>query len=395
MRKLSRLSELDGLKLRYLNANRREKDEILTELCQTCGYHRKHLIRLFNEDLRRSLRNQRPRKPQKRGPKSKYQDSAFVDALRRLWAEVDYMCSKNLRKALPEWLPSYELEYGTFSNELREKLVSVSAATIDRVLKEYKAKYKRRGGTKPGTLLRTEIPVRMGLWDCKGPGFIEADTVAHCGGDLSGQFIWSLTMTDICTQWTETRAVWHNMARGVVEQVDDVARSLPFPIIAFDADNGGEFINKYLVQYFADQNSPIYFTRSRPYRKNDNAHVEQKNYMYARQLLGYQRIQNAELVDPLNRILREQVSLLRNHFYPVRKLIRVHQLGSQRSRIYDQPRTPFERVLESPYVADDVKQRLWEQHSSLNPVQLRKQIRASIRQLLRHASVTSNCEASY
>ena len=206
------------------------------------------------------------------------------------------MCSKNLKDALPKWMPYLEQVYGVFNADIRTRLLSVSASTIDRILKPHKYLGRGRCGTKPGTLLRSEIPISTSCWDTAEPGFLEGDTVAHCGGSLLGEFVWSLTATDICTTWTEVRPVWHKGTIAVVEAIEDLERALPFPMQGWDCDNGGEFINRTLVRHFADKR--VAFTRSRAYHKNDNAHVEQRNYTHVRQLLGYGRIDNQEMEFP-------------------------------------------------------------------------------------------------
>ena len=384
---MKEVEDFRALRLRYLNGNRRVKDEILRSLEIVYGYHRKSAIRLLRGELNRRLRGGGSQSRSRAGAKSRYQDPRFKDALRRLWRECDYMCSKNLKKAIPEWLPFYESAHAEFLPEIRSKLLCVSASTIDRVLKSYKHLGRGRCGTTPGSLLRSEIPISTSCWDIGEPGFLEGDTVAHCGGSLEGEFVWSLTAVDICTTWTEARPVWHKGRIAVVEAIDDIQSALPFPIKAWDCDNGGEFINHTLVKHFGAKN--IGFTRSRSYHKNDNAHVEQRNYTHVRHLLGYGRIDNRAIMEPLTEILRLW-SMLRNHFYPTRKLMQKLYLGSKTKKLYDEPRTPYERVLAHPSVSVKKKTELIACHRALNPVLLRKQIRSAIRLLLRHASVSSS-----
>lgn len=383
MRQIENLRELQ---LRYLNSNRRGKDEILKSLEIIYGYHRKSAIRMLRSRLNRQIQGNRPVKGKKRGVRSRYGDPHFKDALKRMWKELDHMCSKNLKQAMPEWLPFYEGEHGEFLPEIRQKLLTISSSTIDRILKPYKYLGRGRCGTTPGTLLRSEIPISTSCWDVSELGFLEGDTVAHCGGSLLGEFVWSLTATDICSTWTEVRPVWHKGALAVVEAIDDIQEALPFPIKAWDCDNGGEFINRTLVKHFADKK--IAFTRSRAYHKNDNAHVEQRNYTHVRLLLGYGRIDNREVMEPLTELLRLW-SLLRNHFYPTRKLLNKICLGAKTKKIYDTPRTPYQRVINHPAISQQKIIELRACHQVLNPVLLRKQIRSAVRLLLGHASVLS------
>jgi len=387
---MSGIENLKELRVKYLNGNRRTKDQILTSLCLVHGYHRKSAIRVMHGELRR-LMAQKPKKRQKPGVRSRYQDPGFKAALKAVWRETDYMCSKNLKRAMPIWLPAYEAVEGVFREDIRSRLLSISAASIDRVLKPYKHLGRGRCGTKPGSLLRSEIPIRTTVWDVNVPGFLEGDTVAHCGGDLSGQFAWTLTATDICTQWTEIRPVWHKGAVAVIEAIEDMYQTLPFAVQAWDCDNGAEFINRYLVKHFADRK--IAFTRSRPYHKNDNAHVEQRNYSHVRQLLGYRRLDNQEIVARLADIMRDY-SLLKNLFYPSRKLVSKVVIGSYTKKLFDDPKTPYQRVLEHPMVDERQKERLRNIYISINPVLFKKQIFSQLRLLLKNASVTSQFEAS-
>ena len=271
------------------------------------------------------------------------------------------MCAKLLRAGMNDWLPSVERHQGAFAAEVHEQLLRISAATIDRVLKPYKVKPK--GGTKPGSLLRNQIPIQGNVWNVTVPGFVEADTVAHCGKSLEGLFVWSLTLTDICTTWTECRAVWHKLAEGVVAQIKDIEAYLPFDLLGFDCDNGSEFLNNYVVAYFSEKRKTridFTFTRSRPGHKNDNAHVEQKNWTHPRRLFGRDRLDVWELVAPMNDLYANEFSLLRNHFFPTLKLVEKVLVRSRYKRVYDEPRTPYARVLASSQVSDEVKRQLRE-----------------------------------
>lgn len=388
---MGNIDNIKELRVKYLNGNRATKNQILSSLCLIRGYHRKSAIRLMNGEVNRIAANKPKHRRKPPGCPKRYHDPGFKVALKAVWRETDYMCSKNLKKAMTVWLPAYEEVEGVFREDIRQKLLSISAASIDRVLKPYKHLGRGRCGTKPGSLLRNEIPIRTTVWDVTEPGFLEGDTVAHCGGDLSGQFVWTLTATDICTQWTEIRPVWHKGASAVIEAIEDISNSLPFNIQAWDCDNGGEFINRCLVKHFADRS--IAFTRSRPYHKNDNAHVEQRNYSHARQLLGYGRIDNRETLPKLQKIMSDY-SLLKNLFYPSRKLQSKITIGSYTKKLFSEPKTPYQRVLEHPSISNEAKDKLRIIYNSLNPVVFKKQIFSQLRQLLKNASVTSLFEAS-
>ncbi len=302
------------------------------------------------------------------------------------------MCSKKLKAAIPLWLPFYETVYKALTPETQDKLLSISAASIDRALKPVRLTHGRKGlsGTKPGSLLKSQIPIRTHFWDISQPGFMEADTVAHCGNSLAGDFVWSLTMTDIYTTWTENRATWNKGAQGVLAQIQDIEEKLPFTMQGFDCDNGSEFLNYHLVRYFTDHPSVMSFTRSRPYRKNDNAHVEQKNWSHVRQLFGYDRFEDPSLVGLMNDLYANEWSLYQNHFCPSMKLFKKQRINSKYYKKYDAPQTPYHRVLASDQVDSEIKDHLKTVHQSLNPFILKKIIEKKLRVIFKHVKVTSN-----
>jgi hypothetical protein len=274
------------------------------------------------------------------------------------------------------WLPHYQCRYGPLPAGELARLLSVSPATIDRLLAADKARlsYKGRCGTKPGTLLRTQIPIRAGTWQVDRPGYLEADTVAHCGGSMAGNFIWSLTYTDIHTGWTTSRAVWNRGAEGVVRQTRDIEAGLPFPMLGFDCDNGGEFLNYHLLKYFCERKQRIEFTRSREYHKNDNAHVEQKNWSNVRQLLGYERLDVPELVERINDLYSREWDWLNNFFLPSAKLISKERIGGKYRKKYQKPQTPYQRLLKWKGLNKTVKQQLKKLYQSLDPFQMQENI---------------------
>jgi hypothetical protein len=305
--------------------------------------------------------------------------------LKRIWFESDQLCGKRLKAALPEWLPHYEKEYAALAQPLREKLEAISVASIDRLLSAVRAKArpKGRGGTKPGRWLKNQIPLATDQWDERRPGFMEADTVAHCGDSLEGDFLWSLCFTDLATGWTELRAVWNKGSHGVVEAVRQMEAKLPFPIRGFDCDNGSEFLNHHLWRYFARRTETVQFTRSRPYHKNDNAHVEQKNWTHVRCLLGYDRLENVRLLEPINALYRDTWALYHNHFCPSMKLVEKRREGARQIKRYDRPKTPYQRLIESGVLDRQKRLALQQQHAALNPFALKRQIEAALKQIQR------------
>jgi hypothetical protein len=385
MGKNERQAYLQAIRLRYRRATRAAKGVILNEFCAVCGYHRKYAIKQLNRSRRKHPRGH-PGRP------ATYTPGILLTALKRIWFATDQMCSKKLKAALPLWLPFYDTAYEPLSPDIKAQLLSMSPATIDRLLKPVRAKAGRKGlcGTRPGSLLKNQIPIRTHHWDITQPGFMEADTVAHCGNSLAGSFAWSLTLTDILTTWTEIRATWNKGAEGVCAQIQAVESQLPFALLGFDCDNGSEFLNFHLLRYFSDRPKQVAFTRSRPYKKNDNAHVEQKNWTHVRHLFGYDRIEDAGLVPLMNDLYANEWSLYQNHFCPGMKLVDKQRVNSKYQKRYDAPKTPYQRLLDSPCIDEDAKDRLRDVHQALNPFILKQDIEKKLTRIFRQIRVTSN-----
>lgn len=373
-----------AIKERYLKSNKREKSIILNEFCKICGYNKKYAIRLLNKKDTYQYKK-------KTGIKPIYSSSKFITALKNIWISTDYICSKRLKSAIDIWLPYYESAYGPLSQNIIDKLKKISPATIDRVLKPIR-KIGNKGlcGTKPGSILKNQIPIKTDNWDVNKPGFMEADTVAHGGNSVQGDFIWSLTMTDIHTGWTENRAVWNKGALGVIEQIKNIEKSLPFDLLGFDCDNGSEFLNHHLLRYFTENGNNTKFTRSRPYKKNDNAHVEQKNWTQVRHLLGYDRLDIESLVVPINELYSNAWAFYNNYFRPSQKLIKKTKVNSKYIRKYDIPKTPYMRVIESEHVSDKNKEVLKKRFEKLNPFELKNKIEEKLKEIFKNIMVTSN-----
>jgi len=274
------------------------------------------------------------------------------------------------------WLPYYDNEFLALSQITKERLLSISPSTIDRVLKPIKIKYRGRGRTttKPGTLLRNQIPIKTDQWNETHPGFVETDTVAHCGTTTEGMYALSIDLVDIATAWTEQRAVWGKGEIGVLKQLDDIEKSFPVDFLGFDADNGSEFLNHHLYRHFVNRKRPIQFTRSRAYKKDDNAHIEQKNWTHVRQWLGYTRFDNPEVVPFMNDLYKTEWRLYQNFFLPSVKLIEKKRVASKVIKRYDKPKTPYQRVLESKYVSGPKKDTLKERFKGTNPFKLKRAI---------------------
>ena len=374
----SKKEYLEAISKRYKNAHRSEKHVILDEFCAATGYHRKHAIRL----IRGFKRFTKPH-PKPRGPKPVYDSPELLKALKKIWLAANQPCSTRLKSLLPLWLPSYGPTFGELSPQVLKDLVRISAATIGRLLKPVRIQYKKRGRatTKPGTLLRKQIPLKTNQWDETRPGFLEADTVAHCGDSMAGMFAFTVDCVDIATGWTEQRAVWGKGETGVLEQLHHIEQSLPFPLLGFDSDNGSEFLNYHLLRHFTERKKPVQFTRSRAYHKDDNAHVEQKNWTHVRQWLGYDRLDNPKVVPFLNNLYTQEWRLFHNFFLPSVKLLAKERIASKTIRRYDPPKTPYLRVMESPLVTPATKKELSAKFNTLNPFKLKTAIEIKLKKI--------------
>lgn len=371
----SKKEYIEATALRYKKASRKKKTVILDEFCATCQCHRKHAIRVlcgFKQFIKPKLK--------KRGRAPLYHQEAILKPLKQIWLAANLPCSKRLKVILPLWLPGYAQSFGPLPLHIIKSLKKISHSTLDRLLKPVRIHYKKRGRstTKPGTLLRKQIPIKTNQWDESRPGFLEADTVAHCGDSLLGMFAYTIDCVDIATGWTEQRAVWGKGESDTLEQIKLIENALPFPLLGFDCDNGGEFLNHHLFRHFTKRKKPIHFTRSRAYHKDDNAHVEQKNWTHVRQWLGYQRLDDPRVVPLLNNLYTKEWRLFHNFFSPSMKLIAKERIASKTIKHHDSPKTPYQRILQSPHVLPSVKNTLSKQLEQLNPFMLRKNIEAKL-----------------
>jgi len=375
----SKREYLEAIIVRYRKAARQVKTAILNEFCSTCGYHRKHAVRLLNT-FQRFLK---PKK-RRRGREPIYRTEVLLLPLKRIWKTAYMPCSKRLKAIIPVWLPGYAKTYGPLPLPVVKALLRISPATIDRMLKPVRAKYQLHGRatTKPGTLIKQHIPVKVNQWDEKRPGFLEADSVSHCGASTEGVYASTIDCVDIATAWTEQRAVWGKGYQPVIEQVQDIERSLPFPLLGFDSDNGGEFLNYHLLRYLTEgRMQPIQFTRSREYKKDDNAHVEQKNWTHVRQWLGYDRLDNPDVVPLMNDLYKTEWRLFHNFFCPSVKLLAKERVASKTIKRYDKPKTPYQRILESPDIPKETKDQLTVQFNTLNPFELREAMENKLKRI--------------
>lgn len=373
---------LPRLRQRYLKRSREGRTKMLDEFCEQFGYDRKHAIKLLGG---KAGWGGDPLIPKGRPP---IYGPEVAEVLWQIWNLAEQPCGKRLKALLPLWLPSYEDWKGRLKPEVRKKVLGISPAQADRLLKPRKAEEERRNrcGTKPGGLLRSQIPIRTRHDEVTAPGWLEADTVAHCGGSMEGNFIWSITFTDIHTGWTCLRATWNKGEAGVVAGLEHVEEHLPFKLEGFDCDNGSEFLNWHLLRYLRDRREgPVHFTRSRPYKKDDNGHVEQKNWTHVRQLLGYGRLEQPELVEEINQLYVEVWERLNNYFLPSTKLVGKTRTGGKVSRKHDQPMTPCDRLLQCPQIPSKVKAQLKRTRKQFNPIELKIELERRLEPILRHA----------
>jgi hypothetical protein len=336
MNGMSRREYLRAIHDRYRRSKQEQKGKILNEFCRICRYNRKYAIRLLN----------RPRpadRPQPRKPRGCSYSGKVIQVLASVWEAAGYPWSVRLKALLPVWLPWIRRHY-LLSAEAQRQLLRISPRQIDRRLQPLKRRLRRRlyGRTKPGSLLKHHIPIKTDHWDVSTPGFTEIDLVSHSGSCAEGEFAHSFNVTDIHSTWTETRAVLGKGQTGIVRGLEEMRQAMPFRLQGIDSDNGSEFINAHLVGYCKTRR--IQFTRGRPYKKDDNAHIEQKNWTHVRKLIGWDRYDTAEAVDLLNDLYRNELGIMMNLFQPSVKLIRKERIGSRLRRIYDAPQTPLDRL---------------------------------------------------
>ena len=360
---------LEMVQPRYLKASKVEKQKMLDEFTSATGYHRKHAIRVLKNQVQVQNRHNRKNKSYK----TIYQGEV-VEALEKIWEIYGRICSKRLRPFLPEAIKVLErCKEIELSEETKTLLLKISSASIDRCLRPVRIKSPHGlSTTKPGSLLKKLIPVRTFTeWDEERPGFMEIDLVAHCGNTTQGQYLNTLTCTDICTGWTDVTALLRRSQQAVCEAIGPLRERLPFPLLGIDSDNGSEFINDLLYRYCLAEE--ITFTRSRPYKKNDQAHVEQKNWSVVRHTVGYDRWETEQELTLLEDIY-DDLRLYINFFQPVFKLIAKERIGDKTIRRYDTVKTPYQRVMERKDIPLDAKARLTNIYVQLNPAQLRRRI---------------------
>jgi hypothetical protein len=372
---------LKQLRWRYRSAGPKHKAKLLDQAQELLGYHRKAAIR--------SLRAV----PEERGPWIRsgrplmYEPEVLLPWLRPIWAATDYACGRRLVAMLPEWVPAYEQHERRLPGEVRDKLLAASARTLDRLLEPLRGQGAGRSLTRPGTLLRQQIPIRGSLWEEGKAGWLEVDTVALCGGSAAGEYVWMLDGVDYATTWVEVRAMWGRGQVGTLAALRDLESSLPFELLGLDSDNGGEFLNYHVLHWLQRRARPVFMTRSRPFKKDDHAHVEQKNWTHIRQCFGYERHDNPEVVEPINALVKGAYGQLLNFFHASLKLERKVRTAGRVTRLYGRAQTPLARVLACPEVPPETQRCLEREKACLNPFALKQVVTRSLKEiaLLRRA----------
>ena len=369
----SRREYLEVIYSRYRRAELRKKQVILNEFCRNTGYNRKYAIRLLNAP---------PPSPRREGPRRRRRSPTYgagvISLLGAVWEAAGYPCALRLKALLPLWRPWVRKRFRP-TPATEKGLLRISARQIDRRLEERKKRVGHRlyGGTKtkPGTLLQHLIPLRTDHWKQKMPGFAEVDLVSHSGNSASGEFAYSLNLTDVHTGWTETGAILGKGRQAVLDALEEIQAALPFPLQGINSDNGSEFINWHVGTWCARHE--VQFTHSRPYKKDDNAYIEQKNWTHVRKLMGWDRYDTPEAVEAMNDLYRNELRRWLNLFQPSAKLIKRVRVGSKLRRRYDLPRTPLDRLAacetDEAAVAQQVAA-LRKLREGLDPFELSRQI---------------------
>lgn len=378
MSSISQREYLREVKRLYRKAKTKTaKSELLTNAVEITGLNRKYVIRLVHN-------RKQPKLPETRGAKVRY-DKDFHDALVTCWHAANDICAERLQPFLPDFVAKLEgLGKLDISDYTRYLLTSASISTVARHLKGARRRSTvPLGTTKPGPVLKSQIAIRYGKWDEENPGWLESDTVAHGGDSSAGQFVHTYNFVDIHTAWTESAATMGMGEKATVAGLKEMQGRFPFAILGIDSDNGSEYINDHLYRYCKREH--ITFTRSRPYKKNDNAHVEQKNWEAIRKMVGYARLDTEEQLEILNELYRGPLSLYLNFFQPTRKRKAkfIETATGHKKKYYFEAKTPYQRVMEHKHISIETKKLLQSEYDQLNPVELLADVRTLIERLTR------------
>lgn len=366
----SKKDYMDIVEKRYYKAGKKEKSKIIDEICVNLNIHRKSAIRLINAVP--------VDKHEKRSPRTPIYSKNVIWIIQELWKFTEYPCGTILKASIPLWVKHLK-RYYPIDGDIERMLFRISASTIDRRLKLIKKRIKRKiyGRTKPGHIIRSQIPIRCSSRGVNKPGSLELDTVAHCGDSGAGEFIYTVNSVDIASCWVSRRAVLGKSQFVVQRAIDDIRNELPFPLLDMDFDNGDEFLNWHLIRYCKIHS--ILCTRSRPYKKDDQAHIEQKNSTHVRRVFGRLRLDKPEVAELMNDLYRNELCLYHNFFKPSQKLISKKVICSRLIRKFDKTQTPYERLLASEHISKKAKKALADLFNSIDPVELKRVIDRKIK----------------
>lgn len=371
MSQRTRKEVLERLRRSYRRAKKgMEKTVLLDQAMSLLGYHRKSAIRALRGAATAAVGQPGVRLG---GRPREYEAAQLLPVLKEIWLTAQQPCGPRLKAALRDWVPAYEEHYRPLESGVRETLLLAPLRVAHR---------RGVGGTRPGSLLRQQIPIAGVAWRQEEAGYLEVDTVALCGGSLEGDHLWMLDGTDYATAWVEVRAQWNRGQHATLRGLQDIRESLPFALRGLDADNGGEFLNWHVIEWCRQGPRRVELTRSRPYHKNDNAHVEQKNWTHVRQWFGYDRYDNEEVVELINTLTRGALGQLQNFFAPTLKLQekKRDERGRLR-RVYGEACTPYERVLASAQVSEEKKEEMRALKARLNPFVLKREVERQLKQI--------------
>jgi len=385
MSKQTRNEVMSKLRRRYQNAGREHKKKLIDQAVALLGYHRKAAIRALGAE------RIAPQAGGVIGRPREYDQIELRPVLRAIWSAANYPCGRRLVGMMGDWVASYEAYEKSVSSSVREQLLAASARTLDRLLRPLRIQARRPSLTRPGSLLRQQIPIRGSVWEENKPGWLEVDTVALCGGSAAGDYVWMLDAVDYATTWVSTRAMWNRGQEGTLAALTDLEQALPFPLLGLDSDNGGEFLNYHVLAWLQKRPRPVFMTRSRPYKKDDNAHIEQKNWTHVRHWFGYERHDNYEVVERLNAVARGPLHQMLNFFHANLKLDHKERtVEGKMRRVYPKAKTPLRRVLDSPDIPESTKVALRTEKAGLNGFALRAEVDRQLREIavLRRPRVT-------
>ena len=366
---------LKKLRHRYKTAGAVHKSRLIDQAITVFGYHRKAAVRALNHEPRE-------RTSRSTGRPREYRAEELLPVLRAIWPAASYPCGKRLAAMMPDWLAGYQSYEKSVPRSVEERLLQASPRTLDRLLSPLRVSARRPSLTRPGSLLRHQIPIRGSVWEENKPGWLEVDTVALCGGSVAGDFVWMVDGVDYCTAWVSVRAIWNRGQAGTLQALMDMEQALPFALLGLDSDNGGEFLNYHVLNWLQKRRRPVFMTRSRPNKKDDNAHVEQKNWTHVRQWFGYERYDNPEVVALLNELVRGPYAQLLNYFHATLKLKSKEPGENGRlRRLYEPAQTPLSRVLARPEVDANTKLALKRERNRLNPFALKAEVESRLRKI--------------